>query len=76
MYKRQVLDDGEESVGEAEEGGGVHAFGVHDGVADEGKVGAVDEGHSVEEKEAVRLVSRCHGGRIDEGSGLGEGEFK
>ena len=57
-----VLDDGEESVGEAEEGGCVDALRVHDGVADEGKVGAVDEGHSVEEEQAVRLGCFGHGG--------------
>ncbi len=62
-----VLDDGEEGVGEAEEGGGVHALGIHDGIADEGKVGAVDEGHSVEEEEAVGLGCFGHGGRIGEG---------
>ena len=55
-----VLDDGEEGIGEAEEGGGVDALGVDDGVADEGEVGAVDEGHAVEEKEAVGLVGGCH----------------
>ena len=29
-----VLDDRKKSIGEAKEGGGVYALGVHDGIAD------------------------------------------
>ena len=70
-----VLDDGEKGIGEAEEGGGIHALGVHDGIADEGKVGAVDEGHAIEEKEAVGLGCFGHGGRIGEGEPSMKTEF-
>jgi len=41
------VEEVEKGVGEAEGGGGVEAFGVGNGVADEGEVGAVDEGHAI-----------------------------
>lgn len=49
------FEDGEEGVDEAVEGGGVDAFGVADGVVNEGEVGAVDQGHAVEEEEAFHV---------------------
>ncbi len=48
-----LFQDGEKRVDEAVEGGGVDAFGVPDRGLDEGEVGAVNEGHAVEQEKAV-----------------------
>ncbi|MFT6499772.1 MAG: hypothetical protein ACJAT6_001909 [Akkermansiaceae bacterium] len=35
-------------------------MGIRDGIADKGKVGAVDEGHAIEEEQ----TGLCHAGRL------------
>ena len=55
-----LFEDGEQGVDEAVERGGVDAFRVADRRLDQREMGAIDQGHAVEQEKAV------HGGRLRE----------
>lgn len=48
MSRRLVFYDVQKRIEETEDGGGVAAFAVKDWAADEGKMGAINEGHAIE----------------------------
>jgi hypothetical protein len=63
------LDDGEESVGEPIDGGGVDSLGIRDGIADKGKMGPVDESHAVEEEKSRVCHRKDHFAALVKGHG-------
>ncbi len=64
MTRIFLLQNREKRVDEPVERGRVDAFGIPDGILDQGEMGAVNQGHTVEKEEtihAARVLSPARG---------------